>query len=119
MKANSLRVITLLAIPILLLSGLATAQGPQPPLPSYPPQGPGLPVEAQLGTPEFGKPFVRPADSTTILQSTGVSSIPLGQPGLSFRYVQTFGVTREPFIETNDHFYWVEGIGTRLHQGLS
>jgi hypothetical protein len=37
MKANSLRVIILLAIPILLLSGLATAQGPQPPLPSYPP----------------------------------------------------------------------------------
>jgi hypothetical protein len=36
----------------------------------------------------------------------------LGKPGLSFRYVQTFGVTEEPFIETNDHFYWVEGVGT-------
>ncbi|OUC09787.1 hypothetical protein RY27_00725 [Litorilinea aerophila] len=42
----------------------------------------------------------------------GSAAIPLGQPGMSFRHVQTFGVTREPFIETNDHFYWVEGIGT-------
>lgn len=112
MKANSLRVIILLAIPILLLSGLATAQGPQPPAPSYSPQGPGLPEGVPPWEPEFGKPFVRPADPTTRLQSTGVSSIPLGQPGLSFRYVQTFGVTREPFTETNNHFYWVEGVGT-------
>jgi hypothetical protein len=112
MKANSLRVITLLAISILLLSGLATAQGPQPPLPSYPPQGLGLPAEARLGTPEFGKPFIRPGVPSIGIQSAGTASIPLGQPGLSFRYVQTFGVTREPFIETNDHFYWVEGVGT-------
>jgi hypothetical protein len=112
MKANSLRVIILLAIPILLLSGLATAQGPQPPLPSYPPQGLGLPAEARLGTPEFGKPFIRPGVPSIGIQSAGTASIPLGQPGLSFRYVQTFGVTREPFIETNDHFYWVEGVGT-------
>ena len=112
MKANSLRVITLLAISILLLSGLATAQGPQPPLPSYPPQGLGLPAEARLGTPEFGKPFIRPGVPSIGIQSAGTASIPLGQPGLSFRYVQTFGVTREPFTETNNHFYWVEGVGT-------
>ncbi|WP_051871061.1 hypothetical protein [Chloroflexus sp. MS-G] len=112
MKANSLRVIILLAIPILLLSGLATAQGPQPPAPSYPPQGLGLPAEARLGTPEFGKPFIRPGVPSIGIQSAGTASIPLGQPGLSFRYVQTFGVTREPFTETNNHFYWVEGVGT-------
>jgi hypothetical protein len=103
MKANSLRVIILLAIPILLLSGLATAQGPQPPAPSYSPQGPGLPEGVPPWEPEFGKPFVRPADPTTRLQSTGVSSIPLGQPGLSFRYVQTFGVTEEGYIEDTTH----------------
>lgn len=45
-------------------------------------------------------------------QSIEGTNINLGQPGLSFRYVQTFGVTQEPFIETNDHFYWVEGVGT-------
>jgi sugar lactone lactonase YvrE len=111
MKANSLRVITLLAISILLLSGLATAQGPQPPLPSYPPQGLGLPAEARLGTPEFGKPFIRPGVPSIGIQSAGTASIPLGQPGLSFRYVQTFGVTEEPYLEDNNHFYGVEGLG--------
>ena len=111
MKANSLRVITLLAISILLLSGLATAQGPQPPAPSYSPQGPGLPEGVPPWEPEFGKPFVRPADPTTRLQSTGVSSIPLGQPGLSFRYVQTFGVTETPYISTTTHLNYPYGIG--------
>jgi len=111
MKANSLRVIILLAIPILLLSGLATAQGPQPPAPSYSPQGPGLPEGVPPWEPEFGKPFVRPADPTTRLQSTGVSSIPLGQPGLSFRYVQTFGVTETPYISTTIHLNYPYGIG--------
>jgi PKD repeat protein/sugar lactone lactonase YvrE len=40
------------------------------------------------------------------------TSFSLGQPGLSFRYVQTFGVTEEPFLPSNNHFYFVEGIGT-------
>lgn len=40
------------------------------------------------------------------------AAVPTGQPGFVFRYVQTFGVTQEPFIETTDHFYWVEGVGT-------
>jgi hypothetical protein len=57
MKANSLRVITLLAISILLLSGLATAQGPQPPAPPYPPQEPATPETLPSWEPEFGKPF--------------------------------------------------------------
>jgi sugar lactone lactonase YvrE/PKD repeat protein len=112
MKANSLRVITLLAISILLLSGLATAQGPQPPLPSYPPQGLGLPAEARLGTPEFGKPFIRPGVPSIGIQSAGTASIPLGQPGLSFRYVQTFGVTEEGYIEDTTHHYNPWGITT-------
>jgi len=112
MKAKSLIVITLLAVLALLLSTAATAQGPRPPALSYPPQGASLPEGAQPWEPEFGKPFIRPGAPTMGIQSAGATSIPLGQPGLSFRYVQTFGVTREPFVETNDHFYWVEGVGT-------
>jgi tripartite motif-containing protein 71 len=111
MKAKILA-ISLIAILALLLSGPATAQGPQPPAPPYPTQEPGLPPGAQPWEPEFGKPFIRPGAPSMSIQSAGAASIPLGQPGLSFRYVQTFGVTREPFIETNDHFYWVEGVGT-------
>jgi hypothetical protein len=111
MKAKILA-ISLIAILALLLSGPATAQGPQPPAPPYPTREPGLPPGAPPWEPEFGKPFIRPGAPTMGIRSAGATSIPLGLPGLSFRYVQTFGVTEEPFIETNDHFYWVEGVGT-------
>jgi hypothetical protein len=114
MKANSLRVITLLAISILLLSGLATAQGPQPPAPPYPPQEPATPETLPPWQPE-GKPF-GPLPSPlarTAGEGPGVraSSIPLGQPGLSFRYVQTFGVTETPYISTTTHLNYPYGIG--------
>ncbi|WP_448539589.1 PKD domain-containing protein [Roseiflexus sp.] len=112
MKAKKLIVITFLAVLTLLLSTAATAQGPQPSASSYPSQEPGLPEGVPPWEREFGKPFIGPKGPVMGIQSTGAASVPLGQPGLSFRYVQTFGVTREPFIETNDHFYWVEGIGT-------
>jgi hypothetical protein len=56
------------------------------------------------------------------------STSPLGQPGLSFRYVGTFGVTEEPypadvahlngpngmFIDATDSLYVVEERGQRL-----
>ena len=41
----------------------------------------------------------------------GVSPlIALGQPGLSFRYVQTFGVTEEPYLADSDHLYGPNGM---------
>lgn len=43
---------------------------------------------------------------------TAGTAISLGQPGLSFRYIQTFGITQEPYPETTTHFHYVEGIGT-------
>lgn len=57
-----------------------------------------------------------------------VSAVPLGQPGLSFRYVHTFGVTEEAypadavhlnsphglFIDASDNLYVAEQIGIRL-----
>ncbi|MDW8395821.1 MAG: PKD domain-containing protein [Anaerolineae bacterium] len=46
------------------------------------------------------------------LAAESAASFALGQPGLSFRYVQTFGVTEEPYPETSAHFHYVEGIGT-------
>jgi sugar lactone lactonase YvrE len=110
MKAKILA-ISLIAVLALLLSTAVTAQGPQPPAPPYPTQEPGLPPGAQPWEPEFGKPFIRPGAPSMSIQSAGATSIPLGQPGLSFRYVQTFGVTEEPYLEDNNHFYGVEGLG--------
>jgi hypothetical protein len=62
------------------------------------------------------------------IQGVRATSIPIGQPGLSFRYVQTFGTTRQAyisdtqhlnfplglFIDGNDNLYITEGHGARL-----
>ncbi len=56
------------------------------------------------------------ADSTTAVpawEDTGVehrTSVDLGEPGLSFRYVETFGETGQPYIVDPDHLNGVNGI---------
>jgi len=109
MKAKILA-ISLIAVLALLLSTAVTAQGPQPPAPPYPTREPGLPPGAQPWEPEFGKPFIRPGAPSMGIQSAGAASIPLGQPGLSFRYVQTFGITREPYLADGNHLNSPNGL---------
>ncbi|MGB9873094.1 MAG: 6-bladed beta-propeller, partial [Anaerolineae bacterium] len=121
----------------LLLSGPATAQGPRPPRPPaqpVPPQ-PLPPWEPELGKP-FGPlpaPLARtagegPGLALSAAEGVRAASIPLGQPGLSFRYVQTFGVTEEAypadsqhlngpaglFMDASNWLYVVEGNGHRV-----
>lgn len=73
----------------------------------------------------YGSPLQTNRDSTPAVESPNVT---LGQPGLSFRYVQTFGVTEEAyladaqhlnhpnglFIDSGDNLYVVEELGHRL-----
>ncbi len=48
----------------------------------------------------------------SIAEAPAVDVIPpLGQPGLSFRYVQTFGEAETAYQEDNNHFYNVVGLG--------
>ncbi|MGB9753195.1 MAG: hypothetical protein ACPL89_13230, partial [Roseiflexus castenholzii] len=117
--------ISVASVLVLVLAVLAawtvSAQGPQPPRPT---ERPAPPQPLPPWEPELGKPFgplpaplvhtagEGPGLALSAAEGISASSLPLGQPGLSFRYVQTFGVTQEPFTETNDHFYWVEGVGT-------
>lgn len=70
-------------------------------------------------------PSPQPA-ATTIINAT--STVTLGQPGLSFRYMQTFGVTEEAyladaahlnrpnglFIDAGNNVYVVEELGSRM-----
>ena len=42
---------------------------------------------------------------------SGPEAIALGQPGLSFRYVKTLGQTETAYLQDNNHFYDVEGVG--------
>ena len=92
--------------PNAIAQGAAHHQPPeQTPIPhGIYPKRPGMDVP--LGAPI---PFSSVTSNRNAEQAT---DIPMGTPGLAFRYVQTFGVTEEPFVETHDHFYLVEGVGT-------
>ena len=129
MKAQTLTSITLLAVLSLLLTGPVVAQGFHIP---PPPEQSGAPRMPSFWGPEFGQPFGPPPSpiARTPGEGAGVgaTSIPLGQPGLSFRYMQTFGVTEEPyladgqhlngpaglFMDASDRLYVVEGNGHRV-----
>ena len=84
----------------LVLAWAVGAQGPEPgERERYRGPHPVHPTGAQLDE----KPAPRPAPSGD-LGAQGVSAaVALGQPGLSFRYVETFGVTEVPYTSTTTH----------------
>lgn len=49
------------------------------------------------------KPALRPASSGDLGAQDVSAAVTLGQPGLSFRYVSTFGVTEVPYTSTTTH----------------
>ena len=57
---------------------------------------------------EESKHFGRALDAPAALSP----DLMLGQPGLSFRYDRTLGEAEAAYLEDDDHFYDVEGIGT-------
>jgi tripartite motif-containing protein 71 len=120
MKVKGWWVLTLFVVLALLQSSASVAQQPQPQVSGDRPARAEFPPS---WGPEFGKFPIGPGRwsgsegislSGPAAEEGGMTAaaVPLGQPGLSFRYVQTFGKTQEPFIETNKHFFGVEGVGT-------
>lgn len=89
-----------------------SAQRPEPQGPPPPAEMPPAPAEPPFPGLE-GKPFAPFAAPKVGAQSVGAASIPLGQPGLSFRYVQTFGVTETPYISTTTHLNYPYGVGAQ------
>ncbi|GIW91555.1 MAG: hypothetical protein KatS3mg109_1987 [Pirellulaceae bacterium] len=85
------------------------AQGLQPP-------GPAEILPAPEGPPLAGpesKPSAPFAEAPKMeTQSVDAAAIPLGQPGLSFRYVQTFGVSEVAYTADTLHLNFPYGIGT-------
>jgi len=101
------------------------AQGQQPPQPTQPPQPPSYPPAFP-----FGVDGQNAGSSPSGQTQSGASpaSIALGASGLSFRYLQTFGVTDEAypadvqhinnpaavFIDGSDNLFVVESNGERV-----
>ena len=96
-----LQLLTLTLLVALLLAGPAAAQDTQPPLGDRPP-GPVLGPAPDRAWDEL-QPFSQHPlvdGSTTAFASPAV---PIGQPGLSFRHVQTFGETQVPYFTDTSH----------------
>ena len=97
-----LRIAALTFILLITLVGQGRAQGqlpPRPPqVPSFPPVTPPA-LPGMDGLPAGAK-------------NPSLPAIALGTPGLSFRYVQTFGETEKGLLEDDNHFYDVAGVTT-------
>ncbi|MBN1139865.1 MAG: hypothetical protein JXM73_25055, partial [Anaerolineae bacterium] len=110
MKTRILMVSSLLITLALLFSLGAAAQMPDSP---YGPQTRGSQPQAlpaHNGQIDESFPHA-PAPAGSGVSSASALNVDLGEPGLSFRYVQTFGETETAFLEDNNHFYYVEGLG--------
>lgn len=121
MKARMFTVFIAIVGLALFLAWNVTAQGPE--------LGDLLPDPRPAGEWDRAMPFSRPTvPGNLVAEGADVLAVPMGQPGTSFRYVQTFGVTEEPypadtahlnhpnglFIDGSDNLYVVEENGFRL-----
>jgi sugar lactone lactonase YvrE len=98
MKARFLIALVLSAGLALTLAWVAAAQGPEPvaPIPSW----------------DSDMPSTRPLASGDAGAQGATPAVALGQPGLSFRYVQTFGTTEVAYISDTAHINYPYGVGT-------
>jgi PKD repeat protein len=101
---SRLFILTLL-IAVLLIAGPAAAQTPQPPAGDTPTTPGPRPFLDQVWD-EFE---ALPHQSADVI-APAVPTIPIGQPGLSFRHVQTLGETGVPYFEDTSHLNYPWGI---------
>lgn len=115
MKTKIYIALVLVLVLAALAAGTTSAQGPQPPEAVPPTERLTAPEMLPPGEPEIGKPFgLRAPFAWPAAGVAGVeaAAIPLGQPGFSFRYVQTFGFTEEGYFEDTAHLYNPSGVAT-------
>jgi hypothetical protein len=89
----------------LLLAWNAAAQGPEPSghrPPAYPPR---------RGAGVDGQPVSRSAPTGGAAAQGVSAAVTLGSPGLSFRYVRTFGVTEVAYLADFAHLDYPYGVG--------
>jgi len=105
MKTRMLAMFVFVVGLVLLLVWSVTAQKPEPPGPAQLPErlepsSPGAPTGGWEGEASVSGAAHRQSD------------LDLGQPGLSFRYVQTFGESEVAYYEDTSHIVYPFGVGT-------
>ena len=110
MKARMFTVFALVVGLALVLTWAVAAQRPEPPVASQQSGPPPQPIPAWDWDSE--KPLPQPVAPAGLSDQAVSSAVPLGQPGLSFRYLRTFGETEVPYFDDPDHLNEPKGIGT-------
>ena len=110
MKTRLFIVFVLAVSLILALMWAVAAQGSEPPIAPQRNEPPSQPTPAWDWDGE--KPLPQPVAPVDVSAQAASSSAPLGQPGLSFRYLRTFGETEVPYFDDADHLNDPAGVGT-------
>lgn len=102
----------LFALVFSFLPGQSTqAQGPLPPTPPVRPTV--LPPHGGSGQPGYpGVSITSRQISQSAIEEVSVADVALGEPGLSYRYVKTFGTTEAPYLADSVHLNYPFGLGT-------
>ena len=108
MKTRLLILLVVLLTLSLTLTVTALAQAPEPGISTQPSYGPPQPDAVPAGD-EAG-PFARWQPAADVLTDAAGPAVTIGQPGLSFRYVQTFGETLVPYLADNSHLFRPWGV---------
>ena len=120
MKTRFLILFALLLALDLALAGAALAQAPTPPVPTragYVPPAPGSAPNWDGAGPAAHE---RPLTFEPQASIASAPTIAIGQPGLSFRYVRTFGETEVAYLADTGHVnfpYGVAADGTNVWIG--
>ena len=116
MKTHPLTLFILVALLIcvfaLLLPAAAAAQGSTPPASG--PSGYHPPEPTTAPDWQYAEPAAHARPSTSAPQASAASAptIATGQPGLSYRYVRTFGETEVAYLADTTHVNFPYGIAT-------
>ena len=110
MKARMFTMFVLVVGLALVLTWAVAAQRPEPPVA---PQRSGPPPQPMpAGGWDSETPFRGPVAPVDVSPQAVSSAVPLGQPGISFRYVQTFGEAEVPYFDDAEHLFQPFGVGT-------
>ncbi len=110
MKARLFTVFAIVMGLALVLIWAVAAQGPEPAV--APQRGSPPPRPTPAGDWDGEQPFRQPVAPADVSTQAMNSAVPLGQPGLSFRYLRTFGETGVPYFDDADHLNNPAGVGT-------
>ena len=110
MKARMFTVFALVVGLALVLTWAVAAQGPEPPVTSQ--RGEPLPQPIPAWNWDSETPFRQPVAPADVSAQAISPPVPPGQPGLSFRYLRTFGETEVAYITDTLHLNFPYGIGS-------